>query len=320
MSEHIRPLATTARRAPTYLPVLRISSAEHHAAPPSAVGADRFVEKSCNEKLAPVTHPPGGSRPGLRAIRPFVSITDASIAATCPDTCGFKAGGCYAKAGFTGFTARKLDEAARGLTGDEVIAEEAHLIDGAFRGGRIPQDGAKGGRDLRLHVGGDVGSDRGARLLAGAAGRWRDRGGGAVWTFTHAWREVPHEAWGSISVLASVERQEDIQTARAAGYAAAIVVDKFPSDKAFSLPGSTTKIVPCPAETRGKTCVECRLCLDADKLLRRNVAIAFQAHGPTARRAREALTLSATEREAMSSNGSVVVREVEFSAKSRRAA
>lgn len=139
---------------------------------------------------------------------------------------------------------------------------------------------ARSGR-RRLHPGG--------QLLAGAARRWRDRGGGAVWSFTHIWREVPREAWGAISVLASVEQPEDIQAARAVGYAAAIVVDKFPSDEAFFLPRSITKIVPCPAETRDKTCVECRLCLDADTLARRNIAIAFEAHGPTARRVREAL-------------------------------
>jgi hypothetical protein len=53
-------------------------------------------------------------------------------------------------------------------------------------------------------------------------------------------------------------------------------------------PESSTKIVPCPAETRGKTCVECRLCLDVD-LLGLDVAIAFQAHGPKARSTREVL-------------------------------
>ena len=226
---------------------------------------------------------------------PFVSTTDVSIAATCRDACPFKGGGCFAEAGFTRFMARRLDAAAEGLTADQVIAEEAQLIDTAFKGGRVPQDGARGGRDLRLHVGGDVGSTLGARLLAGAAARWRDRGGGAVWSFTHAWREVPREAWGPISVLASVERPEDIEAARAAGYAAALVVDRFPSARAFTLPGSDTKIVPCPAETRSKTCVECRLCLDADKLLDRNVAIAFEAHGPTARRAREALVDLSTQ-------------------------
>lgn len=265
------------------------SSAEHPSPLPSAAGAARFVPVSYNRKLAPVERLPTGSRPRPRARGPFVSTTDVSIAATCSAACPFKGSGCFAEAGFTRFTARKLDEAARGLTVEQVIAEEVRLIDGAFDAGRVPQDGARGGRDLRLHVGGDVGSALGTQLLAGAAVRWRDRGGGAVWSFTHTWREMPRETWGSISVLASVEQPEDIQNARVAGYAAAIVVDEFPSDKAFFLPGSNTRIVPCPAETRGKTCVECRLCLDADKLASRNVAIAFEAHGPMARRVREAL-------------------------------
>lgn len=283
-----RPAATTAPRVATRLPMLP-SSAEDPPLLPGAAGTARFVAMSHNRKLAPVERLPTGSRLRPRARAPFVSTTDVSIAATCGAACPFKGSGCFAEAGFTRFQARQLDAAAEGLTADQVIAEEARLVDGAFHGRRIPQDGARGGRDLRLHVGGDVGSALGARLLAGAAGRWRERGGGAVWSFTHAWREVPREAWGPISVLASVERPADIEAARAAGYAAAIVVDRFPSDKAFSVPGSSTKIVPCPAETRGTTCVECRLCLDADKLARKNVTIAFEAHGPMARRAREAL-------------------------------
>ena len=186
--------------------------------------------------------------------------------------------------------ATELDAAARGYTADQVIAEEARLIDGAFRGGGIPQDGAKGGRDLRLHVGGDVTTNAQARQLAAPGLRWGIRGGGAVWTFTHSWRDVEREAWGDgISVLASVERPEDIEVAREKGYAAAIVVDHFPSEKAFSLPGTTSLIIPCPYETRGTTCVECRLCLDDRDLLKRNAAIAFEAHGPGAKQVREAL-------------------------------
>ena len=308
------PATTTTRRAPTHLPIITTSSVEHHHAPPSAAGAARFVPKSLNRKLASVELIPTGGRPRPQARGPFVSTTDASIAATCSSACPFKGSGCFAQGGLTQFTAKRLDEAARGLTADQVIAEEVRLIDSAFNSGRVPQDGARGGRDLRLHVGGDIGSTLGAQLLAGAAGRWRDRGGGAVWSFTHTWRDVPREAWGPISVLASVERPEDIAAARAAGYAAAIVVDKFPSDKAFSVPGSNTKIIPCPAETRGKTCVECRLCLDADKLLKRNVAIAFQAHGPTARLAREVLARS------NAATDSVTAISTAFSPKVRRAA
>jgi hypothetical protein len=299
--------------ASTHLPIL-CSSVEH--LPLRARGAARFVPRSHNRKLAPVERLLTGGRLRPKARAPFVATTDVSIATTCSDACPFKGRGCFAEAGFTRFMARRLDAAAEGLTTDAVIAEEARLIDGAFKGGRVPQDGARSGRDLRLHVGGDVGSVLGARLLASAARRWRDRGGGAVWSFTHAWREVPREAWGPISVLASVERPEDIEAARAAGYAATIVVDEFPSDRAFFPPGSSAKIVPCPAETRGTTCVECRLCLDADTLARRNVAITFEAHGPTARRVREALVLSADEHDTPPKSSSVAER----SANSRSAA
>jgi hypothetical protein len=190
--------------------------------------------------------------------------------------------------------ARRQNDAARGHSSVDVILEEVALIDKAFARRGVPHDGARGGRDLRLHVGGDVGSILGAQLLADAALRWRARGGGTVWAYTHNWREVPRSAWGSaINVLASVERAEDIEVAREAGYAAAIVVAEFPSKQAFALPGSSARIVPCPAETnddpdKSITCASCRLCLDRD-LLAGNVAIGFEAHGPQAGQVREQL-------------------------------
>ena len=107
-----------------------------------------------------------------------------------------------------------------------------------------------------------------------------------MWSFTHRWTEVPRSAFGSISVLASVERAEDIEQARQHGYAAAIVVERFPHGaKAFTLPGSSARIVPCPAETVGKTCAECRLCMEDQALLTKNIAIAFQVHGRDAKKA-----------------------------------
>ena len=248
--------------------------------------AARFTPKACNSTLSPVACAYPEREWGLYAKGPFVSTTDTSIAATCTDRCPFKTSGCYIPAGLTKARAARLDLAAVGLTADQVIAQEVELIDLAFGSGRIPRDGGhrgRDGRDLRLHVGGDAGTTRGARLLAGAAARWAARGGGRAWTFTHLWRDIPRAAWGPISVLASVESHDDIEVARKAGYAAAIVVPELTSKKPFSLPGSTFKIMPCPAEKAGKTCVTCRLCLDADKLIASDLAIAFEAHGPTKR-------------------------------------
>ena len=251
--------------------------------PPRAAS---FTAKACNSKLSPVAFKHPERKSGLYAKRPFVSTTDTSIAATCSDTCPFKQAGCYIPSGLTRSRAVRLDDAAVGLTPEQVIAQEVELIDLAFRGGRIPHDGGRhglDGRDLRLHVGGDAGTTRGARLLAGAAARWAARGGGRVWTFTHLWRVIPRAAWGPISVLASVETPDDIEVAGKAGYATAIVVPELTSKKPFRLAGSGFKIMPCPAEKAGKTCVTCRLCLDADKLVASNVAIAFEAHGPAKR-------------------------------------
>lgn len=263
-------------------------------------GTDRpahFEPASCNRKLSRVREDPGRERPHFVAMRPFVSCTTVSIQTTCSDDCPFKGapnvpGGCFTDAGFTRIRMAKLDLAARNLTAEQVIAEEVREIDASFKGGPVPQDGALGGRDLRLHIGGDVGSASGAEALAGAAARWLQRGGGAVWTYTHDWRIVPKAAWGDVAVLASVEAATDIEEARKRGYPAAIVVEDFPNEhRAFSLPGTSAKVVPCPAETRAaKTCAQCRLCLDRP-LLNLNVAIAFKVHGRQAEKAREALRM-----------------------------
>lgn len=239
-----------------------------------------FCEMSHDRKLSPVDFVQYGSR-GLRrsprARPPYCSSTYVSIAATCPSTCSFKERGCYVREGFTGEMSKRLDRRARGLTGDAVGMIEAEHIKAAFKRSRIPQDGARGGRDLRLHVGGDVSSALAAGWLADAAADWKSRGGGDVWTYTHRWAEVPRSAWGSISALASVESADDADAALALGYAPAFTLREFPSEKAFALRG--VKVIPCPAETRGTTCVKCRLCFNDVRLAKERSAIGFALHG-----------------------------------------
>lgn len=198
-----------------------------------------FTPKPANRKLSPIDMRPGRQRPHFTPRRPFVASTFTSIRATCPDSCVWKGapsapGGCYADSGFTSINSQRLDEAGHGADPDALIEAEAAAIDASFRGGRVPQDGAKGGRDLRLHVGGDITNAKQARVLGAASKRWRARGGGTVWTFTHSAHLVRRKAWGeAISVLASVERPEQIEVVLRAGYAAAIVVPDFPDEKAF---------------------------------------------------------------------------------------
>lgn len=75
-------------------------------------------------------------------------------------------------------------------------------------------------------------------------------------------------------MLASVETPQQARLARALGYRPAMVVRAFPDRRAFHVDGLDERLVPCPAETSERTCVQCGLCLEELA-----PAIAFQAHG-----------------------------------------
>ena len=249
----------------------------------SPADAVSFISQSRSRKLSPVEWQETSGRDRPIACAPFVSSTYVAIAATCPRGCPFYKKACYIDAGPTKKLSATLDAAAKGFTADEIIAAEGRLLQRAFRGGPIPDNGLGGRRHCRLHVGGDCPTAFGARELAVAADDWVRREGGVLWTYTHWWRRVPREAWGKISVLASVERPEDIERARERGYAAAITVPSFPTGaQPFALEGTSAEVIPCPAETRGRTCITCGLCLNDRKLLRIGKAIGFALHGPGA--------------------------------------
>jgi hypothetical protein len=236
------------------------------------------VPQVSNEKLAPQFKQPyeGRERPVPR--EPFCAATYAAIVATCSEGCLYKHAGCFAQFGFMKRFTRPLDEQVTelGLSALDVMRNEAEAIDAMFPNG-VPQDGARGGRDLRIHVGGDVSCTKGARILAAAAERWIARGGGNVWTFTHRWREVPVDAWGPISVFASCETPGSALKARMRGYRVALTMESFHgAEKRFDV-NLALSVIPCPAETRGKSCVECRLCPSAN--LPSFAAIGFELHG-----------------------------------------
>jgi len=196
----------------------------------------------------------------------------------CVD-CPLKNNGCYAQVGNVGMHVKKLDAAARESHASPVRSarQEAKGID-ALR--------AKG-QGLRLHTSGDCPTTEAAEIVADAAGRFMKRGGGQAWTYTHAWRRVTRRAWGAVSVLASVETLADARRAMKRGFAPARVVAKFDGDKAWTEDG--IRWIPCPAQTRDDvTCETCKLCWNADRLKARASGIAFEAHGPSKRRAAEA--------------------------------
>lgn len=251
---------------------------------------------AANRKLAPVDHVPYKKRFRPVPKRPHCAATYVAINATCDDACKFKNDGCYARTGITGKLTAQLDVEAQADTGLDIALREARAIDAVHPEG-VPQDGGRDGfqgRDLRLHVSGDALDEPSARALASAAAEWRRRGGGVVWTYTHTWRTVPREAWGDIQVLASCETAQDAEHARSLGYAVAMVVRYFTDRRAYRIDGMSDKLVPCPAETSDTTCVQCRLCLGADGLRARGVAIGFAVHGRDRKRAKRRLPLLGT--------------------------
>jgi hypothetical protein len=199
---------------------------------------------------------------------------------SCPTSCPFFAGGgCYAENGSLGkFVTGPLNAAAKAIAHDvlDVARAEADAID---------KLDVSDGRELRLHTVGDCATDEAAQIVAAACARYRARGGGPVWTYTHAWRDVARESWGEVSVLASCETAEDVALAKTRGYATQITVEEFANDRRHQLDATEAPkavgvdILPCPEQTRGVTCTECRLCFDDAKLRDRGYSIAFEMHG-----------------------------------------
>lgn len=222
-----------------------------------------YVEGSHNIKIA-------GSKK--------VDATYCSIKSSCPKSCPLKDAGCYALTSYVGITVNRLESESKENEPIDTARAEVNAIDSAYRGGYIPDR-----RDLRLHVSGDSRTVKGTILINSAIKRWKKRGGGDCWSYTHSWRNVPKSAWSAVSILASVDNISDVKQARKQGYAPAIVVPSFEGTKAFQIKGSKTKFIPCPAQTKpgGKeiACVDCRLCFDANRLYKMNMGIAFEAHG-----------------------------------------
>ena len=203
-----------------------------------------------------------------------VAATYAPIAQTCPTSCALRNNGCYAQSGNVGFQVRRTERETEGMNGDTVAVLEGDEIADMAR--HSPK-----GHALRIHVSGDATSTFRAQQMARGASVWL----GPVWSYTHAWRTVPRDAWGRVSVLASVETEEGALRALQEGYAAALVVSAHPADgRAYRTLGGL-KLIPCPSQTRDVKCTDCRLCWDDKNLLRQNAAITFAAHGSGKKRA-----------------------------------
>lgn len=182
--------------------------------------------------------------------------------------------GCYAQQAHGRSHAATL---APGFTAEQASRAEANAID-VSHGGREVMS-----RYLRLHVSGDTPTSEGAREIAASVRRWVARGGRSAWTYTHQWRSVARADWRGVSVLASVETDAQAREAFARGYGVAKLVTAHTSAKATKDEAGITWI-PCPSQTRGVTCIDCKLCFTRVRFphgaLRSHLANALQKVWP----------------------------------------
>lgn len=192
--------------------------------------------------------------------------------------------GCWAEVERVGMLNMRLEQEAMedGMDRRALGREVARAIRASWPRG-IPK-----GQRLRLPVSGDLSTPSAIKPVAAAVDDWLDRGGAGVWGYTHGWRRVRREAWGTVSVLASVETIADAKKAIKRGYAPAIVVADFPNGPRAWFEDEL-RIIPCPEQTLGVTCDECQLCFNDTALLDRNAVVAFKAHGQTKKRALKVL-------------------------------
>jgi len=197
--------------------------------------------------------------------------SDESVAATyvsqasCSKKCPFLENGCYGESGNMGIHTRRLNVAT--ATKLELAETEADMIAAATS--TLIEE-----QPLRLHVVGDSDTVMGTDIISKAALWWP----GPVWTYTHSWRTVARRWWRKVSVLASCETLADVRKAMNRGYAAALVVDQHTSDRAY-VTEDGIKLVPCPNQTKGVTCAQCKLCWKDKWLRAARTVITFAAHG-----------------------------------------
>ncbi len=228
-----------------------------------------FVEVEVMPEPAIAVEKSGNSKTGT------VSVTHASQA-SCPSDCPFLRNGCYAETGPQGaFVTAKLNASTekRALQVARVEAAVVRKLTGK--------------RDLRGHVVGDCKTDATAKVVSRAYDAHAAKHGRSVWSYTHAWQDVARESWGGVSILASCESVSQAKLAMGRSYAAAVVVDSFQQPKAYELDG--VKLIPCPEQTRGVKCVDCRLCFNDKALLEREAVIGFLPHGSGAAKVLAAL-------------------------------
>lgn len=229
----------------------------------------RYVRRSGNRKI--------GS--GCDAI--YIAIEQSCLDCPFKPVDGEKKG-CWGTVERVGMLNMALEKEAHGMDRRALGREVARAIEESYVR-KVPE-----GRRLRLPVSGDLATLSAVKPVARAVDKWIGRGGAGVWGYTHGWRRVSREAWGKVSVLASVESASEVAQAMDRGYAVARVVPDFPlGPRAWfeEICGITYRHIPCPEQTLEVPCSECQLCFDDQKLRERNAVVAFKVHSQIKKRA-----------------------------------
>lgn len=197
-----------------------------------------------------------------------VAATYAPIA-SCPKDCPFLGQGCYGQTGRVGLVSKRIETR---LSKAEIARREAALI--RALPGTLP---------LRLHVVGDAATPQAARVIAAACADYSAKHGQPVWTYTHAWKRVPRDAWGEVSVLASCETTQEAKAAIARGYAVALVSDIERTEKRDGL-----TLIPCPNQrNKSYTCTMCKFCFRDQSLITKKRVVCLAPHGSGTKKVRE---------------------------------
>lgn len=181
---------------------------------------------------------------------------------TCPDECPLYGKGCYAKGRIFAIPERHgvVDE-----TGYDAVLDLARTM---------PQGGI-----FRANVSGDVLKSDGTLdqgyvdSLSYVAKKRQDTN---VFSYTHAWRrpDVTPDMAPGVTFNASTESAEGIEEAVAAGWPT-VVTDPGGAQTLIGQTIAGRKVVQCPAQTKGLTCEQCRLCARPE----RKSTVAFVVHG-----------------------------------------
>ena len=217
---------------------------------------------------------------GNTKLGPTVATTTLPIRSTCPTTCMHHPDNeatCYAYQGPMMWHQRRLEK--EGLSEWEIVNLEYAQVN------TIPN-----GRLTRLHVAGEWVNAMHIKSVAKAVKKRALK----AWSYTHKWRSFKAATFKGISILASCETAAETARAWVRGYAAALVVVKFDSDRAYELcysdgSGSGMVGIPCPYQTKKIPCEDCKLCLKGEWLHSQRKVILFEAHGARGRKLGEKL-------------------------------